>query len=182
MQDSNKLDNLPDQTSDVVKSKGTWGGKRENQGRKAGSKNKATQEQLEVKREFIKRVRHNADKLFNAQFSIATGTQMLFMIHTDSKGNRRKPEMVTDAETISKFLDENEGVDGTLGDNDNDYYFMTTSRPDNQAIESLLNRALGKATEKVDITTDGESLNDVKKISDDELDERIRNYLEARTD
>lgn len=135
----------------------TWGGKREGSGRPEGSKNKSTLEQQKTKEAFVRRVNKNADKLFNAQLSIATGTQMLFMIKTDSKGNRRKPEIVTDVETISRFLDENEGVDGTL-DDDTEYYFMTTARPDNSAIESLINRSFGKAKESIDHTTNGKDI------------------------
>lgn len=141
---------------------------RKNNGRIKGSMNKATAESKVAKKRFIERVNKSADKLFNAQLSIATGTQMLFMIKTDSKGNRRKPEIVTDVETISRFLDENEGVDGTL-DDDTEYYFMTTARPDNTAIDSLINRSFGKANESVDVTTNGESINPYAGLTTEEL-------------
>ena len=74
------------------------GGKREGAGRKPGALNKKTLEAMEVKKAYLDKVRRNADQLFNAQFSVAKGNQMLFVIKTDSKGNRRKPEIVTAAE------------------------------------------------------------------------------------
>lgn len=171
------LDNKKEISKTTSESK--WGGKRPGAGRKEGSKNKTTREQLEVKRAFVERVNRHADKLFNAQLSVATGTQMLFMIKTDSKGNRRKPEIVTDIGIISRFLDENEGVDGTL-DDDTEYYFMTTARPDNQAIESMLNRSFGKATEKVEL--DANIAGEVEHgIRDDTLSVQFSEYLKKST-
>lgn len=157
-----KHDNLEEKSN-------TWGGKREGSGRPEGSKNKATLEQQKTKEAFVKRVNKNADKLFNAQLSLATGTQMLFMIKTDSKGNRRKPEIVTSVDTISRFLDERQGMDGTFEDDDTEYYFMTTARPDNAAIESMINRSFGKAKDSVDITSNGESINPYAGLTTEEL-------------
>lgn len=145
---------------DNLKPKSSHGGHRPNAGRPKGAKNPETIEREAAAMIFKERVAKNADKLFNAQLSLATGTQMLFMIKTDSKGNRRKPELVTDVGTISRFLDENEGISGTLENDNTEYFFMTTSQPNNQALEGLLNRSFGKAEDKLDITTAGESLND----------------------
>lgn len=135
------------------------GGKREGAGRKPGHLNKKTLEAMEVKREYLERVRKNATQLFNAQFSVAKGNQMLFVIKTDSKGNRRKPEIVTDPEVISRFLEENEGMDGSLGDDDSEYFFLTTRNPDSRTISDMLDRALGKADQSIDVTSNGESIN-----------------------
>lgn len=119
------------------------GGARPGAGRKPGKLNKKTLEAMAVKEEYLSRVRNSADRLFNAQISLATGTQMLFVIKTDSKGRRRKPELVTDIDTISRFLDENEGASGTL-DDDSEYYFMTTNAPDSRTISDMLDRSMGK--------------------------------------
>lgn len=120
------------------------GGARPGAGRKPGKLNKKTLDAMKVKEEYQNRIREKADALFNAQISLATGTQMLFVIKTDSKGNRRKPELITDAETISRFLDENQGVSGTLDGDDSEYYFMTTNTPDSRTISDMLDRAFGK--------------------------------------
>jgi hypothetical protein len=140
------------------------GGPRPGSGRPKGKKSPATLTREEALRQFRERVAKNTSKLLNAQMTLAMGTQMLFVIHTDSKGTRRKPEMITDTETISRFLDENEGVDGVMsnkhaeGSKAEDYYFMTTALPNNQALESLLNRTYGKAQENIDLTSQGEKL------------------------
>lgn len=119
------------------------GGKRPGAGRKPGKLNQKTLDAMKVKEAYQERIRDKADALFNAQLSLATGTQMLFVIKTDSKGNRRKPELVTDVDTISRFLDENEGASGTLDDG-SEYYFMTTNAPDSRTISDMLDRAMGK--------------------------------------
>ena len=38
------------------------------------------------------------------------------------------------------------------GDDEDDYYFITTERPDNRALDSLFNRTFGKAKETIDMT------------------------------
>lgn len=145
------------------------GGKREGAGRKKGQLNQKTLDAMAVKKAYQDKIRRNADKLFNAQFSLATGTQMLFVVHTDSKGNRRKPEMVTDPEIISRFIDENEGVDGTLEGSDSEYFFLTTKLPDSRTISDMLDRAMGKPDASLDITSNGEHVNPFTDLSTDEL-------------
>lgn len=167
------------------------GGKRDGAGRKPGRLNEKTLEAMATKKEYQERVRRNADKLFNAQLSLATGTQMLFVIHTDSKGNRRKPEMITDPALIQRFLEENEGVAGELQtDKDKrdskskveDYYFLTTKIPDSRTISDMLDRTFGKADANIDITSGGERIRtapiivsdiggEVKQVADDEAQE-----------
>jgi len=134
------------------------GGKREGAGRKPGALNKKTLKAMEVKKAYLDKVRRNVDQLFNAQFSVAKGTQMLFVIKTDSKGNRRKPEIVTDPEIIGRFLEENEGMDGTLGSDDSEYFFLTTRMPDSRTISDMLDRALGKPDQAIDVTSNGETI------------------------
>ena len=46
------------------------------------------------------------------------------------------------------------------------YYHITTSKPDNKAIENLLDRAFGKPQASVDHTTDGEK---IQQLSDLQL-------------
>jgi len=44
-------------------------------------------------------------------------------------------------------------------------------------VKEITDRTEGKAKESIDITTDGESLNKVRQLSDDELAERLREYM-----
>ena len=91
------------------------------------------------------RITRNADKLYEAQFRLATGVQLLFVIKTDRKGNRLPAEQVTDPETIAAFLD------GELDGVDDEYYFIATQKPDNKAIKDMLDRAFGKPVDHVDL-------------------------------
>lgn len=155
---------MTDNIQPVKKSKG---GAQPGSGRPKGSLNKSTLDAMAVKRVYQDRIRKNADRLFTAQMSLATGVQMLFVIHTDSKGNRRKPEMITDPDTITKFLEENEGVDGVIRSDEEkrdskskveDYYFMTTKIPDSRTISDMLDRAFGKADTSIDLTSGGKAI------------------------
>lgn len=144
-EDTQQLDNLTD--------KPKWGGKRDGSGRKEGSKNKATLEQQEVKKAFIDRVNTNADRLFNAQLDLAIGEKYLMVKRVSGTGKERKAwvEIVTDTETIKEFLD-----DETDLNNGDDFYYMTTRPANGIAIDSLLNRSIGKPTEKMEIEHSGE--------------------------
>ena len=126
------------------------GGKREGAGRAKGSMNKATKEQKIVEAEFKQRVLASMDKLINSQMNLAQGCQMLFKIHTetDSKGKttRNKPELVTCQDEIEKYLA------GDYETDTEDYYFITTEKPDNKALDSLIDRVFGKATNKMELS------------------------------
>jgi hypothetical protein len=143
------------------------GGPQPGSGRPKGRLNQSTLEAMAVKKEYQDKIRRNAEKLFTAQMSLASGVQMLFVIHTDSKGQRRKPEMITDPDTINRFLEENEGVDGTLKSDEKkkspkskveDYYFLTTKIPDSRTISDMLDRAFGKADATLDVTSGGNAI------------------------
>lgn len=126
-------------------------------GRKPGSMNRATKDAKIAKKRFIERVTMHADELFNAQLALAKGMNVLMVTRTTGTGKNRKrwTEMVDDPHTIQRYLDQELAAeDGEDYDDMNDeghYYFMTTRPPDNKALDSLLNRAFGKAPEKIEI-------------------------------
>ncbi len=142
-----------------LKNKSNLGGARPGAGRKKGGMNKATLERMQVEKEFKQRVLKNADRLFDAQFSLAQGLSYLFVIRTetDKKGNNHKlkPELITNPIIIKEFLD------GEYEDSEDEYYFITTKTPENKAIDSLLDRTFGKAQQNVDLTSQGDKLNGV---------------------
>lgn len=146
MEDNNKIrqSNLNNSSADG----------RKNNGRKAGSVNKATAEMKEAKKQFVDRVNKNVDKLFNSQLDLAVGEKYLMVIKTIGKGSkaRRETTVVSDPETIKQFLDEE------LEDSETEYYFMTTKPANNQALDSLLNRSFGKAKESLDVTSGDEPI------------------------
>lgn len=142
------------------------GGKREGAGRKVGSKNKSTLEQFKVAEAFNQRILNKADELFNAQLQLATGSAKVFRVdeETDDKGKTKRVHVhVTDPDEIKALLDEYDGAPGQIN---GVYYYFADILPDNRAIDSLLNRGLGKPTENLKI--------DVRDI-DAEIERRLAN-------
>lgn len=144
-----------------LESKPSWGGKRPNSGRAKGSMNKSTLEKIAVETEFKQRVLKQAEGLFNAQSLIAQGQQFLYKIEKyKEKGVKggvkwiaKKPKLVTSEWEIRSYLDDL--VDKANGDLEDDtnpaatYYFITTKEPNNQAIDSMLDRVFGKARQTI---------------------------------
>jgi hypothetical protein len=130
------------------------GGARPGAGRPKGSMNAKTKEKMAVKKEFEDRVAHHAHELFNAQVTLAKGTQFLIKrirIKT-AKGFRWTPyERVTDPEEMVAYLD------GKYKNTDAVYYLLTAEKPDAKAIDSLLDRAFGKAPQNLNIKDDREN-------------------------
>jgi hypothetical protein len=118
------------------------GGVRPGAGRPKGSLDKKTIEKKEAEKLFTERVIKNVDKLFNAQISLAEGCSYLYRVDQvgESKKQREEHVLVTDPEEIKRYLD---------GETDGEYYYITTKTPDNKAIDSLMDRAFGKAVTKV---------------------------------
>jgi hypothetical protein len=120
-------------------------------GRPPGAKNKATLEKAAVIEAFNQRVLNQADALFNAQFKLATGSQIVFRIDVEKGkqgGIKETHVQVTNPQEIKELLDAHGGDDGSV---DGNYYYFQTIPPDNKAIDSLLNRTFGKAKETMEI-------------------------------
>jgi hypothetical protein len=152
------LANLLEESSERLnKSKKTngHGGRRANQGRPLGAKNKSTIERDAIKKALIDRIHRNADRLVSAQLGKAVGETYLMVQHTIGKGaaQHRETEIVTDPETIKQYLD-----DELDYDHDKEYYYMTTKPADNSALQGLLDRAFGKAPTSLDLTSGGDKL------------------------
>jgi hypothetical protein len=90
----------------------------------------------------------NANALFDAQFALAIGSMKVFRIDEtgDDKSKKRVHVHVTNAEEIKALLDEHEGGNGSLN---GAYYYIVDVLPDNRAIDSLLNRGIGKPAEHI---------------------------------
>lgn len=125
------------------------GGKRAGAGKKLGSKTKATLEKQKVAEAFNQRVMNKADALFNAQLTLAVGSMKVFRIDEEGEGSKKKRvhAHVTDVDEIKALLDEHDGSAGVV---DGVFYYFSDVLPDNKAIDSLLNRALGKPKETVE--------------------------------
>lgn len=131
----------------------TNGGKREGAGRPKG---RVSLEKAIIVDQIKQRVLRNSHKLINAQLSLAYGVNYLMKITTSKKG-AKEVEIVKDPEIIKSYFDD------TLNDRkeENEYYYISSEKSDLKAIDSLFDRTIGKATANVDLTTKGESLNEM---------------------
>jgi len=143
----------------------THGGKREGAGRQEGSKNKATIEKKIAEQEFKDRVLKSMDKLITSQMNLAQGCQYLFKIN---KKDKSRPERITDPKVIEAYLA------GDYDDMGDDYYFLTTEKPDNKALDSLIDRVFGKARQKIGVDggEDGEPVKVVTQFNYIKPDDR----------
>lgn len=127
------------------------GGKRKGAGRPEGSLSQKTIDKKLAEEQFTERVIKSVDRLFNAQINLAEGASYLYKIVETGEGAKKRREhvLVTDPEEIKLFLDEHEGISGVV---DEEYYYITTKSPDNKAIDSLMDRAFGKAIMKTELS------------------------------
>lgn len=138
-------------SAEILKNKSTLGGARPGAGRKPGGMNMATKKKLKIEKIFKMKILASVDTLYSAQMKIATGCSYLYRIDKDEKGNSKKPVLVTSQNEIEEYL---------RGEVDQDsYYYITTDKPDNKAIDSMLDRVFGKAMQSVDLTTKGDKVN-----------------------
>lgn len=118
------------------------GGARPGAGRKKGGVASHTLEAQAKKQRIVSRVNDATDVLLNSQISLARGLSLLYKIIKDQKGKKEKPELVTSSYEIEAYL---------RGDYDSsdDYYYITTEKPNNMAIDSLFDRVHGKSTQAI---------------------------------
>lgn len=141
------------------------GGKRPGAGRKKGSKSQKTLDREKVLAELRERIMKTANLLFDSQISIARGVQFLYKIEKElvigPKGGKKyvssKPKLVTEQWEIESYLEGKleDGDENDENDPNATYYFITAKEPDNRALDSLLDRAFGKSTQRTEITGAG---------------------------
>lgn len=147
----NNIENNNSEFENLKDNSSTWGGARPNAGRPKGSENEATKEKRIVEEQFKQRVLKASHQLINSQMNLAQGVQMLYCIEKDDDGKNKKPRLVESQGEIEAYLE---------GDYDEakDYYFITTERPDNRALDSLFDRVFGKSVNNLDLKSDGKEL------------------------
>ena len=137
---------------------GKNGGIREGAGRPKGALSEATKENLKVQKVLRAKILKSADKLYQSQMALANGCSFLYCVTTNKKGIRSKPELITNQKKIEEYLR------GKLDNEQSEYYFITTEKPDGRAIDSLMDRVFGKAPQSVDMTSDGEKLGPIEAV------------------
>ncbi len=120
---------------------GINGGARPGAGRKPGKPNQRTLEKTAVRRAIEQRILRKADRIHNAQFALAVGSYSIFRIDTDKNGTRSHT-LVTDDDEAGNILDALQGRD--QGQIEDSFAIVQYNKPDNRAIDSMLNRVFGK--------------------------------------
>ena len=131
------------------KSKPKKGGARPGSGRKKGKLSQVSIDRLVAEKEMKQRILQNLHPLLNAQLNVARGATYMYKIVESGEGKNKKREhiLVTDPSEIKDILDETDGACGAS--EDGEYYYMTTKAPDNRALDSLLDRAFGRARQNI---------------------------------
>lgn len=93
-----------------------------------------------AKKRFIEHVNKNVDRLFAAQLTLALGSTKLYRVE-EFKNGKRDTTVVTDTYEIIGYLNDPDhyGKDAAH----TVYYLISDKDPENKAIDSLLNRAMG---------------------------------------
>ncbi len=140
------------------KKKDNKGGKRPGAGRKKGSLNKTTIERNKVLDLAKDIIAGRTRKLIDTQSVLAMGALKVFCIRSHWEGSGKNKKLIRD----KAFLVENEEdiikiLDYEYGDGEDpnkhehgedwDYFFVVTKDPENNAINSLLDRTFGRPTE-----------------------------------
>lgn len=137
------------------------GGARPGAGKKKGTKHQSTIDREKILEEAKNIIAGRTRKLIDTQTILAMGAIKIYKIHYHWEGSAKKrtlikdkPEIVDNDEEIIHVIDWEfgSGAMGNPSDHNNedeeyDYYFVMTKEPDNQALNSLMDRTFGKATE-----------------------------------
>lgn len=146
---------------------GKKGGARPGAGRKPGKMEAGTIARMKALEKYKKRVMSQTTRLLDAQLTLARGVTTLWRIpkEIEVKRNRQgeeyelekrgKPEMVTSQLVVAQYLAGDFEKDPKA-----DYFFITTDKPDNRALDSMLDRTYGKATQP--LTGDPEDPNGLR--------------------
>ncbi len=141
------------------------GGKQPGAGRPKGRKNETTIDREKILETAKDIIAGRTRKLIDTQTILATGAIKIYKIHYHWEGSAKKrtlikdkPELVENDQEIIQVIDWEFGSQemGNPSDHDHedqeyDYFFVMTKEPDNQAINSLMDRTFGKATENKNI-------------------------------
>lgn len=141
------------------------GGARPGGGRPKGSVLPKTLEIQEARKQMQAYILKRLEPLLQAQASLARGVQYVYEIVTlkDDKGKtiRREHVQLKDPDKIKHALDVLEGFSDA---EDSEYYYLTSEKPDVRAIDSMLDRTFGKATQSLELDNPQQN-EELKKIN-----------------
>lgn len=131
---------------------------------KKGKKHKTTLDREAALEAWHQGVINRTQGLLTVQSVLAFGCIKVMRIDSHWEGSAKnkklvksKPVIVEDDDEIIAAIDYEYG-DGDCPNTDSAYYFVATKDPDNQAINSLMDRTFGRAQEKIDLTSKGKKV------------------------
>jgi hypothetical protein len=100
------------------------------------------------------------EPLFHSQFLLARGVVYVYRIdrhHRKGEPTRVEHVLLEEPREIADALDIIANSDPNGDDDGNGFYYVMTKPPENKAIDSLLDRALGKAAQMLELPPDAEA-------------------------
>lgn len=157
-------------------------------GRPKGKKGIKTLEREIIAEAIRQRTLRNVDIIYDSQLTIAKGLTFLYKIEKEwiatGKGPKKgywknkKPELVESQAEIEAYLEERIENQGDMDDDQDSgatYYFLTTKEPNNMAIDSMLNRAIGKPKDTLEVQGGLDVTHRMKRLSDADLEKLAKN-------
>jgi len=152
------------------------GGKRAGAGRPHGTKNENTVEKAAARELVRQMITEHLEPMIRAQIANACGVQHFFLRDPSTGQFKRIP----DPDEIEAALNAENASEGST-------YWIFTQNPNVQAFSDLLNRAIDRPTEQVQVTGDGSPIvirwqgggyekesGEVRELPDGDVDDRIR--------
>jgi len=135
---------------------GKNGGVRPGSGRPKKPMLKEDKLRLKAERKLKRNIFKSASALLASQLALARGSYVLFCKEQKKSGKKTYfvTEKITDEATIEAYL---RGELDTKGGEQ--YYFFAVEKPDNRAIDSLFDRAFGKAAQTIAFDQDKNNIN-----------------------
>lgn len=157
----------------------THGGKREGAGLPKGFKFPETLNKEEARKQMQAYILKRLQPLLQAQSSLARGLQYVYQI-VDTKDDRgkvlkREHIQIKDPDQIAHALDVMEGF---VDAEDGEYFYLTAEKPDVRAIDSMIDRTFGKATQMIE--NDNPTQNDELRKMNKKLKEMYSNVRPRR--
>lgn len=143
----------------------THGGARKGAGKPKGHKSAKTLEKEESRKFMQNYILGILEPILRAQASVARGVQYVYAITTtvDGKGNsHRESTQLTSPGDIQHALNVLNDIEDP---DENEYYYITSEKPDLRAIDSMIDRVFGKASQHVELDNPKDN-EELKKIND----------------
>lgn len=138
-------------------------------GRKKGKKNAVTLEREAVQKAIQEQIMQQAEVLVRSAMIPAKGMNFIYRIdeikNKQGKVVGTKHRIVKNQEEIAMALDKM--AEGGY-DPDGEFYYVTTREPNHKAIQMLLDRALGKSKESIELSNPDGNLKNIIVIKNND--------------